>query len=101
MIQSQTVLLRDENLNFFLKKNNKNIFLDIITNGDFLKIKQVTELYQSGLNKINVSMYDGPEQIKKFKDTNTEVILGIDHHLYNHATKISKDVRSILMRDFI
>ena len=41
------------------------------------------------------------EQIKKFKDTNTEVILGIDHHLYNYTTKISKDVRSILIRDFI
>lgn len=41
------------------------------------------------------------EQIKKFKDTNTEVVIGIDHNLYNHMTKISKDTKNSLMKDFI
>ena len=41
------------------------------------------------------------KQIKKFKDLNTQVILGIDHNLYNHMTKISKDTKSTLMKDFI
>ena len=41
------------------------------------------------------------KQIKKFKDLNTQVILGIDHNLYNHMTKISKDTKSALMKDFI
>ena len=30
------------------------------------------------------------EQIKKFKDQNTEIMIGIDHALYTHAVKISK-----------
>ena len=41
------------------------------------------------------------EQIKKFKDLNTKVIIGIDHSLYNHTTKISKDTKSALIYDFI
>jgi len=41
------------------------------------------------------------EQIKKFKETNTEVVIGIDHNLYNHMTKISKDTKNSLMKDFI
>ena len=47
-------------------------FLDIITNGDFLKVEQVTELYALGLNKINVSMYDGPEQVEGFEKIRAE-----------------------------
>ena len=41
------------------------------------------------------------EQIKKFKDLNTEVVISIDHNLYNHMTKISKDIKSELIKDFI
>ena len=41
------------------------------------------------------------EQIKKFKDLNTQVTIGIDHSLYNHMTKISKDTKSALIKDFI
>ena len=41
------------------------------------------------------------KQIKKFKDLNTQVTIGIDHSLYNHMTKISKDTKSALIKDFI
>ena len=41
------------------------------------------------------------EQIKKFKDPNTHVTIYIDHNLYNHTTKISKDAKNALMKDFI
>ena len=41
------------------------------------------------------------EQIKKFKELNTQVTIGIDHSLYNHMTKISKDTKSALIKDFI
>ena len=40
------------------------------------------------------------EQIKKFKNLDNEVILGIDHNLYNHVTKISVQSRKALIRDF-
>ena len=41
------------------------------------------------------------EQIKKFKDPNTPVIISINHSLYNHMTKISKDTKNALIKDFI
>ena len=40
------------------------------------------------------------EQITKFKNLDNEVILGIDHNLYNHTTKISGPVRKALIKDF-
>ena len=41
------------------------------------------------------------EQIKKFKDLNTQIILSINHSLYNHMTEISKDTKKALIKDFI
>ena len=41
------------------------------------------------------------KQIKKFRDLNNQVIIGIDHQLYNHMTKISENNRNALMKDFI
>ena len=40
------------------------------------------------------------EQIIKFKNLDNEVILGIDHSLYNHTTKIYEHVRKALIKDF-
>ena len=39
-------------------------------------------------------------QINKFKNLSNEVILGIEHHLYNHITKITEDTRKALINDF-
>ena len=39
-------------------------------------------------------------QIKNFSDTNNQVIVGIDHKLYNHMSKISEEVRNALIKDF-
>ena len=41
------------------------------------------------------------EQIKKFKNLKNEVLLIIEHRLYNHITKISSNVREALIKDFI
>ena len=41
------------------------------------------------------------DQIKKFKDLNNSVKIGIEHNLYNHQNEISKDIRNNLIRDFI
>ncbi len=40
------------------------------------------------------------QQIKNFCDTNNEVIIGIDHKLYNHMSKISEESRNALAEDF-
>ena len=41
--------------------------VEVITNGDVLSSKRLQELYISDVSKVLVSMYDGPEQIEKFK----------------------------------
>ena len=40
------------------------------------------------------------KQIIKFKNLDNEVILGIDHNLYKHTTKISEYIRKALIKDF-
>ena len=41
------------------------------------------------------------QQIKNFKDINNEIVVGIDHKLYNHMSKISEETRIALSKDFI
>ena len=41
------------------------------------------------------------EQIKKFKHPDTQVSISIDHSLYRHSTKISKNIKNALIEDFI
>ena len=40
------------------------------------------------------------KQINKFKDINTEIILGINHNLYSHTAVISNDTKNVLAGDF-
>ena len=39
------------------------------------------------------------EQIKKFKDLNNEIIIGIDHSLYNHNIVLANDTKKSLIND--
>jgi hypothetical protein len=48
-----------------------------------------------------VHFHFSEEQIKKFKDQNTEITILIDHALYTHAVKIPKDTKAALIKDFI
>lgn len=41
--------------------------LEIVTNGDRLTARVMTELFEAGLTTLLVSMYDGPEQIHHFE----------------------------------
>lgn len=47
-----------------------------------------------------VHFYFSEIQIEKFKNLKNEVLLGIDHELYNHTTIISKQTRESLIKDF-
>ena len=40
------------------------------------------------------------DQIKKFKNNNLDILIGINHKEYSHFTKISEKVRTALTRDF-
>ena len=48
------------------KFGDRNIHIEMVTNGDKLKPNLIKNLYKSGLKQFVVSMYDGPEQIKFF-----------------------------------
>ena len=38
----------------------------MVTNGDVLDVERLKKLFESGLNKLFISVYDGPEAEKKF-----------------------------------
>ena len=39
----------------------------MVTNGDVLSDKRLNKLYESGLSKYLISIYDGPEDVEKFQ----------------------------------
>ena len=43
-----------------------NITITIVTNGDLLTIERLNEFFRNGLNRIKISLYDGPEQLNHF-----------------------------------
>ena len=47
-----------------------------------------------------VHFHFSEEQIKKFKDINRSVILGIEHKLYDYMTEITTDTKNALIKDF-
>ena len=59
---------------------DKKIHIEIVTNGDKLTPKLITDLYLAGLSQMVVSMYDGPEQIEHFNNLFDEC--GVSEDLY-------------------
>ena len=57
-----------KNVNQIVKTLAQVCFVEVVTNGDTLIPKKINELYNSNANKLLISMYDGPEQIAKFKE---------------------------------
>ncbi len=60
--------LLHKDIKYIVDKLSKVSSVEIITNGDVLSSKRLQELYISNVSKVLVSMYDGPEQIEKFKE---------------------------------
>lgn len=48
------------------KKLAEASFVEIVTNGDTLKPDTINKLYNSNVNKLLISLYDGPDQVTKF-----------------------------------
>ena len=62
--------LLDKNIYKLLKKAktiNKKVNLEMVTNGDVLDSTRLVKLFNSGLNRLFISVYDGPEDVKKFE----------------------------------
>ena len=60
---------------------DRDLHVEIVTNGDKLKPRVIKDLYAAGLKQFVVSMYDGPEQIEYFNNLFSET--GIDKSLYS------------------
>ena len=52
---------------YITKKLSEAASVEIVTNGDVLTSKMLKNLYLAKASRVLISMYDGPEQIKKFK----------------------------------
>ena len=97
-----------KNYEKFITKN-KNIFIDNLTeNLDEEKIHAIPEKDLDRTSEegkassvqfvhFNFSL----EQIKKFKNPNSKIILSVDHSLYRHATEITEETKNSLTKDFI
>ena len=55
--------------------------VEIVTNGDLLRLDLVQSLYKAGLSQLVISAYDGPHQIPKFNKLMLEA--GIPNSLFN------------------
>jgi radical SAM protein with 4Fe4S-binding SPASM domain len=52
---------------YITKKLSQVASVEIVTNGDVLTSKMLRNLYSAKASRVLISMYDGPEQVKKFK----------------------------------
>ena len=52
---------------YITQKLSEAASVEIVTNGDVLTSKMLKNLYSANASRLLISMYDGPEQIKKFK----------------------------------
>ena len=66
-------------------------FVEIVTNGDPLTKEKIKKLYNSNVNKILVSLYDGPEQIKKFTDMTNAAQVPKDFVIQRHRWLSEKE----------
>jgi radical SAM protein with 4Fe4S-binding SPASM domain len=53
---------------YITKQLSKVSAVEIVTNGDVLKSELLNKLYKSNVNKVLISMYDGPEQKQLFNE---------------------------------
>ena len=67
-----------KDINYTISKLSELGAVEIITNGDPLNKKRLTELYNSKTSRLIISLYDGPEQLNKFKNMISESGIGDD-----------------------
>ena len=66
------------------KKLAEVAYVEIVTNGDPLTKEKIKKLYNSNVNKVLISLYDGPEQIKKFTDMTNAAQVPKDFVIQRH-----------------
>jgi len=65
--------------------------LQMVTNGDKLSEKVIEKLFFNGLDKIYISLYEGPEQQETFNSMFRSVGISPDKYFFHHYYKEKKD----------
>ena len=73
------------------KKLAEASFVEIVTNGDVLNPDKIKHLYNSNVNKLLISLYDGPEQINKFTEMTNKAQVPKDFVILRHRWKSSDE----------
>ena len=60
--------LLHKDIEYIVDKLSRVADVEIVTNGDPLNYKMINKLYNANAARLLISMYDGPDQIQKFKD---------------------------------
>lgn len=72
------------NLINICKKNLPNSNIEMVTNGDVLNLKRLNKIFNSGLNKLLISVYDGYEDTVKFQKLCEEAGLSENQFFIRH-----------------
>ena len=65
--------------------------IEMVTNGDHLKLDKVLKLFKHGLTQISVSLYDGPHQIEGFEKLKLEAKLSDEQFDLRHRWEKEKN----------
>ena len=72
------------NLISYAKKMLPYTNIEMVTNGDVLNEKRLLKLYDSGLSKLLISVYDGPEDVIKFQNLFDKLNISQDRYFIRH-----------------
>jgi len=72
------------NLINMVKKFLPDSNVEMVTNGDPLNLKRLEKLFQSGLNRILISAYDGKEEADKLENLCISANLSSDQYIVRH-----------------
>ena len=75
----------------FARKCLPNSKIEVITNGDVLNIPRLIKLFESGLSTLLISVYDGPEDMLKFKKMVKEAGLSPEQYVIRNRYMSAED----------
>ena len=79
------------NLITYAKKKLPHTNIEMVTNGDVLNEKRLIKLYESGLTKLLISVYDGPEDVEKFQKMFDKLNINKGKYFIRHRYLSEKD----------
>ncbi len=72
------------NLINMARKYLPDVNIEMVTNGDPLNLKRLNRLFESGLNRILISAYDGKEEAQKLEDLCLSADLNLNQYIVRH-----------------